>query len=322
MPLYPACEFPLLGDADTIERIRLAVAAREPFSLIRLGDGEAIVLSFGNEMSLDDLSYLQSHWGADGVTLGDVAEVKADLETALSGADLVGIRNDVVDVSMPDDLLERTGSEILNFVVAAFHIRPGERDSLSEIGARRLALLHRVLSRTEFSSEQHFCSAWIHWELLASGALNGILEGVSEVALITSRPELEHLVASRFGTRVSTVIVPDKFVEVPQPGRHVPQRYHKIRSEFTFAEGTLALVGAGIPGKVYCQWLKEAGCVAIDVGSVFDAWVGKASRPRVLESRFNISGGRHVPASLLLHPPLADEERRLNPRWKPTGVAR
>jgi hypothetical protein len=318
--VYAACEFPLLDDTETIERVRQAVSAGRPFSLIRLGDGEAVVLSFGDDMWLQDLAYLHGHWGAEGVTLGAVAEVQRDLQAAVGGADIVGVRDDMVNVSLPDDLLDRPGREVKDFVSSAFHLRQDEIGNLSAIGARRLALLHRVLSRIDWSDEQHFCSAWIHWDLLATGALNKILEEVTEVGLVTSRPELEHLVARRFDLRTSAVVVPDKFVEVPEPGHHVPNRYRTIRSELTFPEGTLVLVGAGIPGKVYCQWLKESGCIAIDVGSVFDAWVGRASRPRVLESRFKVAGGDRVPFDLQLIQSLPPEGRRLTPRWKPSGV--
>jgi hypothetical protein len=311
----------MLSDSEAIERVRAAVSGRDPFSLIRLGDGEAVLLAFGDGMWLLDLSYLHSHWGAERVNLRDVGEVKSDLEIAIQGADIVGIRDDLVNTKLPPDLLERSMSQVRETVISAFRIRKEEVDNLRGIGARRLALLHRMLSGIEWSESQRFCSAWIHWELLAAGALNEILHEVDEVGLITSRPELGELVARRFNLRTKTVIVPDKNVVVPGPGEHVPDRYRNIRSELDFPAGTVVLVGAGIPGKVYCHWLKESGCVAIDVGSVFDAWVGRASRPMVLKSRFNVTGGDRVPLDLQLHVPSSYAGRRLVPRWKPSGLS-
>ena len=38
------------------------------------------------------------------------------------------------------------------------------------------------------------------------------------------------------------------------------------------------LVGAGVLGKIYCQWVKEQGGIAIDLGAMFDAWSGGKSR--------------------------------------------
>ena len=317
MPVYPSCEFPLLSDSDAIEQVNKAVSHGDPFSLVRLGDGEAVLLSFGEDMWLQDLTYLHSHWGAERVTLRDVGQVKRDLESAVQGADIVGIREDLVNTQLPPDLLQRTPIEVRDTVISAFRIRNEEVENLRAIGARRLALLHRILSGIEWSEDQRFCSAWIHWELLATGSLNKILNEVSEVGLVTSRPELGELVARRFDVRTRTVIVPDKNVVVPGPGEHVPDRYRTIRSELDFPAGTLVLVGAGIPGKVYCQWLKESGCVALDVGSIFDAWVGRASRPMVLKSRFNVAEGDRVPPDLQIHVPTSQGGRRLDPRWKP-----
>ena len=58
--------------------------------MIRLGDGEAVLLSFGEDLWLQDLAYLHGHWGAERVVLRDVGESNATLETAIRGADVVG----------------------------------------------------------------------------------------------------------------------------------------------------------------------------------------------------------------------------------------
>ena len=132
-------------------------------------------------------------------------------------------------MALPTDLLDRPGTEVEDFVMSVFSVRDDERDNLSALGARRLALLHQALCRFEWSETQRFCSAWIHWELLASGELHRILEEETEIGLVTARPELQELVARRFDVRTTGVIVPDKFVEAPEAGRHVPDRYHAIR---------------------------------------------------------------------------------------------
>ena len=79
MPVFPNCDFPLLDRSEAIDLVRSAVARREPFSLIRLGDGEAVVLSYGDRLSLEDLAYLHGHWGSQGVSLGSVAGGEAGL---------------------------------------------------------------------------------------------------------------------------------------------------------------------------------------------------------------------------------------------------
>ena len=40
----------------------------------------------------------------------------------------------------------------------------------------------------------------------------------------------------------------------------------------------VVLVSAGMLGKIYCHWIKQAGGVAIDIGSAADHWCGYATR--------------------------------------------
>ena len=248
MPVFPTCDFPLLGDSATLDLVRSAVSlANRSVSydwVMAKGWCSRSTTKCGSR-----ISHTCMDTGVRGVTLGALAEVKRDLDEAVRGADIVGIRDDILNVALPTDLLDRPGGEVKASVMSAFSIRDDERDNLSALGARRLALLHRALCRLEWSETQRFCSAWIHWELLASGQLHRILEEETEIGLVTARPELQELVARRFDVRTTTVIVPDKFVEAPEAGRHVPDRYHTIRSELIFPKGTLVLVGAGIPAR-------------------------------------------------------------------------
>jgi hypothetical protein len=43
-------------------------------------------------------------------------------------------------------------------------------------------------------------------------------------------------------------------------------------------DGNICLVGAGFIGKIYVNWFKERGGVAMDIGAVMDLWAGKATR--------------------------------------------
>jgi hypothetical protein len=43
-------------------------------------------------------------------------------------------------------------------------------------------------------------------------------------------------------------------------------------------EGSLCLFGAGVIGKIYGNWFRDAGGVAVDIGSVFDSWGGLKTR--------------------------------------------
>lgn len=291
--------FDVFDHTVDLERIRAAVVSRQPFSLIRVGDGEAVLLSVDESAWLHDVAELHRHWGAERVSLGDVLRLRRDLKAAIADADLVGVRPDVLGVTAPADLLDRPLAATGAYVREHFNLRGPERAAKDNV-TRRLALTHAVTKRL-MESDKEFCSSWIHWEMLASGVLAEILDAASEVVLVTSHPELGPVVTDTFDVRTHLVTVPGKFIDTGGSGAHVPDRYDEIRSELIgFPPGTLALVGAGIPGKIYCHWLKEAGCVALDVGSTLDAWMGKASRTVMLRERFGVSDGRSVPAHLRL----------------------
>lgn len=316
----PHADIDVVDDDEVLGRVRLAVERAEPFSLVRLGDGEGVVLAVPEQASLQDLTYLHGHWGAEGVGVEDVIDVRRDMEDALATADVVGVRADVVGALVPDDLLDMPGGQLARVVRESFGLRDEERTSISSAGARRLALLHHALDRIDWRPGTIFASAWLHWEMLASGLLAELLTSLPQVGLVTSRPELGPRLAQHFDIDVAVVDVPDKHVDAPVAGAHVPSRYREMREALAFDAGTTVLVGAGIPAKAYCSWLKQSGCVALDVGSVLDAWVGRASRPRVLESRFGVAGGRRVPPQLQLGRRPTDPDRGLTPRWKPSEL--
>lgn len=48
--------------------------------------------------------------------------------------------------------------------------------------------------------------------------------------------------------------------------------------ESTNVKGQLCLFGAGVVGKIYGNWFRDAGGIAIDCGSVFDSWQGLKTR--------------------------------------------
>lgn len=55
--------------------------------------------------------------------------------------------------------------------------------------------------------------------------------------------------------------------------RHYPDRFSEIQKTLKIPyPGALFLVGSGVFGKIYCEWIKQRGGIAIDVGSMFDSW--------------------------------------------------
>lgn len=59
---------------------------------------------------------------------------------------------------------------------------------------------------------------------------------------------------------------------------HYPQVFFKTLDECKNMKGKVVLVAGGAFGKIYCDAIKQAGGVAIDIGSLLDNWMGLRTR--------------------------------------------
>jgi hypothetical protein len=93
--------------------------------------------------------------------------------------------------------------------------------------------------------------------------------------------------------------VPERFSRAGKNwSAHYPDRFDELLDDIQIRfPGQVFMVGAGICGKVYCHEIAQRGGIGIDIGAACDAWLGIASRPLVLQSRY---GTERVPLSLTL----------------------
>lgn len=75
------------------------------------------------------------------------------------------------------------------------------------------------------------------------------------------------------------------------------------------------LVAAGLIGKGYCAEIQNQGGIALDIGALIDCWDGRYSRPKVIESKFNVKktllGKKKLPEELKMTPENAERLRGL-----------
>ena len=79
---------------------------------------------------------------------------------------------------------------------------------------------------------------------------------------------------------------------------YIQQLENVLNQQLVEAPGMLYLVGGGLYGKLYCQLIQSQGGIALDLGSLFDAWLGLPSRPTVYKAMGE--DGTIVPQNLLL----------------------
>jgi len=261
-------------------RVQSCLKGRVPGSFIRLGDGE------GNVLGLEDADYptlgrfsaceiSRLHFGAPEVLIED-PELRSSLITAIRGADLVGIPN-------------------------AFRIQRLLGQTSRGDRVRGLFGVYSVLKYLEHHTDdlrlrKKAGALEFHRALLPH--LHALVRG-REMGLVSAYPDLPEAFQRHLEARGVT------FHPVPRAGRgsqdsgHYPLRYRELLDELSKAQpATLYLVGAGMPGKVYCDVIRSAGGVAIDIGSTMDVLAGVRSRPNItpdLLSEFKIVEAAEAP---------------------------
>ena len=79
-----------------------------------------------------------------------------------------------------------------------------------------------------------------------------------------------------------TIAPEAKFTSGYEGPLHYPEQFNRIHRWMTVQlenfPGSLLLVGAGVIGKIYCNWMRDRGGVAFDIGAVMDLWAGFSTR--------------------------------------------
>jgi hypothetical protein len=251
---------------EIARRIERCLAESRPASFIRIGDSEGnfLALALGGHSTLTDycVRWISVRNMGDPEVLGRAApELLPELERALRNADLLGLPGPFGANMM----LKRSEPET--------YLRP----------IHGLVSVHRYLTR--FADELQLGSKTgapagfhrgllPHYENLVSGRRIGI---------VTCHPALERALQARLGAiSVDLRAVPGQAAFTQRPGFdtcHWPERFRELCGELEQIEpGMLWLVAAGILGKVYCDVIRTAGGIAVDIGHAADIWAGMKTR--------------------------------------------
>jgi len=222
---------------------------KRPVSIIRAGDGEKIVLDSNKDIPAYRTcieSVMKRQVGYE-PTMSEVEAIRENLVTAYAGADIVGLP---MHKNLPD--LNKHWRSVADVV------KP-------------------LCTITKFTSTDVF------YDMLYDGMLDEWLTGQDTVNIISCRDVCDSL-QQRYGIRHVNLyqIAPEmKFTSTYNGGeRHYPDQFNKIERWMTKCaiEGNPCLVGAGVIGKIYCNWFRDLGGVSVDIGAVFDLWAGFATR--------------------------------------------
>ena len=251
------------------DEIREAIESRSPFSLIRLGDGEARFLTFFDAETRKRIpeeeasAILDLHW--DNWFKQRVGRA--------SETDLIDLHDQLCSALVNADMLGTVASErqrVDNVHRGYFLAQERFLSNLPGIGGRR-----------------RFTSAFINQDLhRISPFYKDLLAGLDYLGVVSPHPGLAARLARFHGVAASEEWVVPGEARLPEGVRarsgsdHFPGRYLQLMSELKIPRrGAVVLVAAGLLGKVYCGRIRGLGGVALDVGAIVDAWLGYATRP-------------------------------------------
>lgn len=235
----------ILNTEDIFNVLKLG----RPVSIVRAGDGEKIVLESNKDLAAYQLciqSVMKRQMGYEPI-MSEVEEVRKNLIIAYSGADIVGL--------------------------------PMQKN-LGELNKHWINVENVVKPLTKTNK---FTSTDIGYDLLYSGKLDEWLNGKKQINYISCR-NIDDQIRAKYSTIIinSYIIEPEaKFTSTYKEGdKHYPDQFNKIEWWLDAANcsGVPCLVGAGVIGKIYCNWMRDRGGVAIDLGAVFDLWAGFSTR--------------------------------------------
>lgn len=258
-----------LDTPGVIAAIRAAISDRRPFSLIRLGDGEARFLAHCDPDLRGRLSPAQievlgdvpfRNWFRQAIAEADPIEVSrlaAATITAVEQADILGVSTD-----------ERLTTDNSHF--GYFGHLEGLIDNIVRTEARmRLtdALIHIDLHR-------------------ASPFYRDVLAGLDFLGVISPHAGLAKRLGELHGIPyLAEFVLPGVSpLSTEQFARHTrpqfPDIYHELcRNMRVTRPGAVFLVAGGQLTTIYCNIIRQLGGIGLDVGCVFDGWIGPQHLP-------------------------------------------
>jgi hypothetical protein len=259
--------FPLRSTREVADDVAAALREGRPYAMIRINDGEGSIthLSIDDEADFSSL-YARARGGFHKLWFGD--------ERRLYDPDWLEIEKEYNDVIPGCDCL---GANVVEHLKVRY--RTGDVQNVPSLFniVRKLEQL-RDTGRAEGIT---LTDPVIHHFLLLDGELERLLRSQSRIGLVSCHAGLPDLLRERFG--LSEVMLHKTPGEAAITGGVDPEPFpawhHRIKAELAGAQpGVLYLVAAGITGKKYCQLIKQAGGVAVDIGSVADIWTRAPTR--------------------------------------------
>jgi tetratricopeptide (TPR) repeat protein len=248
-----------------VVEVRAKLAAKTPWSMIRVGDAESNALTYASDIARHfdgDAREREIVWWGRTLDADARAALAARVLAAMRDADALGIPT-----------LERLLRDV----------RPERRDFLGATrGGRGLATVMRALedggalaAKRDLVTSAHIQHDLEKWDLYSA-----LTEGIDGIVAVSCHARLSEVMKL-----AQNIVIPPRHASLASFGMREmgPKILPEVLDE-TIAKlpgdlaGRLVIVGAGYAGKVIIQEAKRRGAVALDLGSILDYWIGAATR--------------------------------------------
>jgi hypothetical protein len=263
----PTVNFIRLQDVEPL--IQAKWTAKQPFSLVRIGDGELSIINHPKTAPERMQHVLRRAMADRQYNADEMGSIRAGMIHAINSADLVGMHD----------------SYESNELCLVYE------DTLADAGLDWMTACHQA----------------VHIYLQSAGVLDRLLRVARRVTLISGRDTLaqfrhayphieanQHLIPVERQYKVDSDDIRDQ---------HYPDVYERIKDVLNpVGPCHLYLVGAGLLGKEYCSIIKSRGGFALDIGSIFDYWANVPTRegkPAIVAGKAVLAGESRWPAIFL-----------------------
>ncbi len=245
-------------------RVNSALIKKQPFSVVRLGDGEGRVLGYPDFFSdLEVLSeVLYYHFGPESMQRLKDANPAIWIKSAMSE-----LRSLLVKSLRQTDMVGLPISEFFN----------GHENAPSTGLVGYACALNYGITFTQHLQSSDIVGTNVFQLLAARGKVIKSAAAHAEVVHVVGPWDITHELGSALGVDINWIKVPGHYTWRGEKGMgHYPDLYRYVETQIINmgdVSGQLFFVGAGIIGKYYCSLIREHGGVALDIGSVLDSLV-------------------------------------------------
>ena len=126
-----------------------------------------------------------------------------------------------------------------------------------------------------------FATNWINQELEWTKFYEEIDEHFDNLLLISPHSNLESHFSSHFHGSIESIVIPSENHPLVNKSSirapHYPDIFLRVL-DYAPKKNALCLIAGGIFGKIYCDYFKSKGCIAIDIRIIADFWMGIKTR--------------------------------------------